>query len=227
MIKLKGMSDSILRCIVSEELPAESFSSYFEEMLQQGKQVLHGARVVLDFGARALSKDLICRVVSDFICPSGMYVIAWITYDSATQDLLKRIGLPTSEPVHQASDERRGMGKTLLLRRSLRSGQKVEHHGDVIVAGQVNDGAEVLASGHVVVLGRLNGLVHAGVEGDEDASVVARSMEALQVRIGGKIGSLDRSALWWGKKVIASVEEDSVLIDYWPALKKEEKEEII
>jgi septum site-determining protein MinC len=69
------------------------------------------------------------------------------------------------------------------------------------------------------VLGRLNGLVHAGCDGDETASVVARSMEALQVRIGTRIGSLDRDASWWGKMVTVRVNEGSVLIDYWPTIK--------
>jgi hypothetical protein len=44
-------------------------------------------------------------------------------------------------------------------------------------------------------------------------------MEALQVRIGGKIGSLDRDAQWWRKPVIVSVRDGTVLIEYWPALK--------
>jgi septum site-determining protein MinC len=101
----------------------------------------------------------------------------------------------------------------------------VEHHGDVIIAGHVNDGAEVLSSGHVTVLGRLKGLVHAGCGGDETTSVIARSMEALQVRIGSKIGSLDRKAIWWGKMVIAKVNEGSVYIDYWPVVKSEAREE--
>jgi septum formation inhibitor MinC len=70
-------------------------------------------------------------------------------------------------------------------------------------------------------LGRLSGLVHAGYEGDENTVVVARWMEALQVRIGGRIGSLERDAEWWGKHVIVSVDvnEGKVLIELWPAAK--------
>lgn len=68
----------------------------------------------------------------------------------------------------------------------------------------------------------------AGYWGDESVTVVARAMEALQVRIGSKIGSLDRGAIWWGKKVVVRVEDGSVLINYWPALKTESsREEIV
>jgi septum site-determining protein MinC len=219
------MYDSMLRCIISEDMDAVDFVKEFDEVRGKGKRFLPGAKVVLDFGARPLSEELIRDIMSDLVWSSGMYVAAWITYDAATQDLLKRIGLPTSEPAPSARTNERALGGTLLLQRSLRSGQRVEHAGDVIVAGHVNDGAEVLASGHVTVLGRLNGLVHAGNNGDETASVIARSMEALQVRIGTKIGSLDRDERWWGKMVIVRVSEGSVFIDYWPAVKSENRDE--
>ena len=219
MIKIKGMPDSVLRCIVPEELQEGDFPSCFNELKKEGNHVLVGARVVMDFGARILSEELVCRILNELIWPSGMKVIAWITYDAISQELLKRAGLPVTEPTLTHGPKANACS-TLLLDRSLRSGQKVEHHGDVIISGHVNDGAEVAATGHVVVLGRLHGLVHAGVEGDENTSVIASSMEALQVRIGSRVGSLEKDATWWGKKVIIRVVDDSVLIDYWPALKR-------
>ena len=221
MIKLKGTSGSMLRCIISEELDAAAFKSKFEEMLADGGTILPGSKVALDFGGRALSEEMICSILKDFVLPSGMEVASWITYDAASQDILKRAGFSIAEPTPPAMPSLRPSARGLFLMRSLRSGQRVEHAGDVIISGHVNDGAEVLASGNVTVLGRLYGLVHAGMEGDENACVIARSMETLQVRIGGKIGSLDRGAAWWGKKVTVRVEEGSVVIDYWPTIKSE------
>ena len=218
MIKLKGMSDSVLRCLISEELRDSDISSCFDNLIKDGSQVLSGARVVMDFGARALSCEMVCRILEEFVWPSGMKVIAWITYDAASQELLKSAGLPVTEPTLTPIAQSQPC-KTLFLNRSLRSGQRVEHHGDVIISGHINDGAEVIATGNVVVLGRLHGLIHAGVEGDEDTSVIANSMEALQVRIGSRVGSLERGATWWGKRVVVRVVDDSVLIDYWPAVK--------
>jgi septum site-determining protein MinC len=211
------MYDSMLRCIISEDMDAGDFSKEFDDVRGKGKKFLPGAKVVLDFGARPLSCELICDIMSGLVWPSGIHVVAWITYDAATQDLLKRIGLPTSEPAPSVRASEYAKSGMLFLQRSLRSGQRVDHSGDVIIAGHVNDGAEILAAGHVVVLGRLNGLVHAGYNGDETTSVVARSMEALQVRIGTKIGSLDRDERWWGKMVIVRVNGGSVFIDYWPS----------
>ena len=216
----------MVRCVIPEELEHTEIAAAFQGVVSQGQGLLPGCRVVLDFGARPLTEEVVCSILSEFVFPSGVEVVAWITYDAASQDSLKRVGLAATEPVAQApTGNRKAMGPGLILHRSLRSGQRVEHRGDVIIAGHVNDGAEVFASGNVTVLGRLNGLVHAGYDGNESVAVVARSMEALQVRIGGKIGSLERGALWWGKKVIAKVEDDTVIIDYWPTIKRDKTEE--
>jgi septum site-determining protein MinC len=220
VIKLKGMSGSVVRCIIPEDLPAADFKPEFDKVMETGGSILNGARVVLDFGARAIYEATVTALLSEFVWPSGASVAAWITYDAVSQELLKRAGLCISEPALSEG----GTQNALVLHRSLRSGQRVEHRGDVIITGHVNDGAEVLASGNITVLGRLNGLVHAGYEGggkEPDSVVVSRCMEALQVRIGSKIGSLGRGAEWWGKRVIVSVRDGAVLIEYWPFVKGE------
>jgi septum site-determining protein MinC len=203
------MPNSIVRCVVPEDMPSSELPSAFGGILEKGASLLQGARLVLDFGGRSLSGDVIFRLLSDFVWPSGVSVAAWITYDAASQDVLKRAGFHISEPSIGSSP-----ASTLALQRSLRSGQRVEYRGDVVISGHVNDGAEVLASGSITVLGRLSGLVHAGYEGDESAVVVARCMEATQVRIGGRIGSVEKDETSCrGKNVIVSVRDGAVLIE--------------
>jgi septum site-determining protein MinC len=75
----------------------------------------------------------------------------------------------------------------LLVRRTLRSGQAIQHPGHVVVIGDVNPGAEVVAAGDVVVWGRLRGLVHAGAMGDDEALVCALRLTPTQLRIGNHI----------------------------------------
>jgi septum site-determining protein MinC len=77
---------------------------------------------------------------------------------------------------------------TMMLRKTLRSGQRVQFSGNVVVIGDVNAGAEIEAGGDVVVLGNLRGTVHAGSGGRQDAVVVALNLHASQVRIGDLIG---------------------------------------
>ncbi len=76
---------------------------------------------------------------------------------------------------------------TALVQRTLRSGQKVSFGGNVVVLGDVNPGAEIIADGHVVVLGALRGVVHAGAHGDCSATVLASSLLPTQIRIASYI----------------------------------------
>lgn|GEM_PF-197567 len=81
-----------------------------------------------------------------------------------------------------------GTAPTLLLRRTLRSGQRVRFHGNVVVLGDVNPGAEIVAAGDIVVMGTLRGVAHAGATGSTEAIVAAFRLQPTQIRVGAVIG---------------------------------------
>ncbi|MCL2351268.1 MAG: septum site-determining protein MinC [Firmicutes bacterium] len=70
---------------------------------------------------------------------------------------------------------------------TLRSGQSVRYAGDVIVLGDVNPGAEVIAEGNIIILGSLKGTVHAGCAGDDRCFVSAVALVPIQLRICDKL----------------------------------------
>ena len=76
---------------------------------------------------------------------------------------------------------------TLLVQKTLRSGQSIKHSGNVVVLGDVNPGAEVIAGGHVIVLGTVRGVVHAGAVGDMTATITAFYLNPTQLRIANLI----------------------------------------
>ena len=76
---------------------------------------------------------------------------------------------------------------TMLYEKSLRSGQNIDLDGNVVILGDVNPGAEIVASGHILVMGALRGLVHAGAAGEEGATVTALSFAPTQLRIASRI----------------------------------------
>lgn len=76
---------------------------------------------------------------------------------------------------------------TLLHKGTLRSGQRIDHDGNVVVIGDLNPGAEVKATGDIIVMGALRGLAHAGAAGGSGV-VVALRLEPTQIRIGDVIG---------------------------------------
>ena len=66
---------------------------------------------------------------------------------------------------------------------TLRSGQSISAVGTVVVVGDVNAGAGLIATGDIVVWGALRGVAHAGAHGDESAAVYALRLEPMQLRI--------------------------------------------
>ena len=86
---------------------------------------------------------------------------------------------------------------TLYHRGTLRGGQALHNLGNLVVIGDVNPGAELVASGDIVVFGALRGVAHAGAQGDRSARVIALELAATQLRIataiaGGDAGSKPR-----------------------------------
>ena len=78
---------------------------------------------------------------------------------------------------------------------ALRSGQKIEFEGSLVILGDVNDGAEVIASENIVVLGALRGLAHAGAKGNNDAMIAASSIESQQIRISNVVKEIERDEI--------------------------------
>lgn len=75
---------------------------------------------------------------------------------------------------------------------SLRSGQRVEFEGSLVIIGDVNAGAEVIAGENIVVLGILRGLAHAGAKGNKDAIIEASDIEAVQIRIADIVKEIEK-----------------------------------
>ena len=72
----------------------------------------------------------------------------------------------------------------MYLRQTLRSGQSVSHQGHLVIIGDVNPGAEVVADGDITVWGALRGIARAGVGGNNDAEIRALRLQPIQIRIG-------------------------------------------
>lgn len=82
--------------------------------------------------------------------------------------------------------------ETVFHKGSLRSGQKIEVDGSIVIIGDVNSGAEVIASDNIVVNGNLRGLAHAGAKGNKKAIIAASKLDVVQLRISNIVKEIDR-----------------------------------
>lgn len=85
--------------------------------------------------------------------------------------------------IRKAFDEKIKSSATTFHKGSLRSGQKIEYEGSIVIIGDVNAGAEVIAGENIVILGNLRGLAHAGAKGNKQAIIAAQKIETPQIRV--------------------------------------------
>ena len=109
--------------------------------------------------------------------------------------------------------------QTKFHRGAIRSGQRIEYEGSIVVLGDVNGGAEVIAGDNVVVLGVLRGLAHAGARGNKKAVIAAASIDCKQIRIADIIKEMedekdeDGNIIASSRKTYAFVEEDKLILE--------------
>ena len=103
--------------------------------------------------------------------------------------------------------------ETTFHRSSLRSGQRLEVEGSVVVIGDVNSGAEVIAEDNIVVIGNLRGLAHAGAKGNKDAIIAASSLDVVQVRISNIVREIDIDEDISTHHAFIYVNEDKIVIE--------------
>ncbi len=105
------------------------------------------------------------------------------------------------------------VSETKFHRGSLRSGQRLETEGSLVILGDVNSGAEVIASDNIVVLGALRGLAHAGAKGNKQAIIAAGLFDAVQVRIANVVKEINRAEEPLHKQTYISIIDGKVVID--------------
>lgn len=125
-------------------------------------------------------------------------------------DMPKSLGLSS---ITRTFNKEIAVSETKFHRGSLRSGQKMESEGSLVILGDVNSGAEVMASDNIVVLGALRGLAHAGAKGNKQAIISAGLLDTVQIRIANVIKEIDRDEEPLHKQAYVSIINNEIVIE--------------
>lgn len=104
------------------------------------------------------------------------------------------------------------VSETKFHRGAVRSGQKIEFEGSLVIIGDVNDGSEVIAGDNIVILGALRGLAHAGAKGNKTAIIAASSIDAPQLRIANVIKEREKEEIQEENKTYAFLDDNNNLV---------------
>lgn len=204
MVEIKGWRNGLLLILPPHgewDALVESVEARLDE--GRGRAFWRGSQVTLDLGGRQVAEEALDGFVDRLKREFGLVPVAVVSTDAATRSVAEKLVLTTYEvlPTVQKPSEVAartaepekapslppGAATALYLPTTVRSGQRIVHDGSIVVSGDVNAGAEVFATGDILVFGTLRGLAHAGYEGDESARIVALSLRPPQLRIAGKI----------------------------------------
>lgn len=188
LVQIKGVRDGLLVSLGDAGWPVVERALI--EHIEQQPAFFHGARLALDVGNQTL-KSIELSNLRDKLSEHGIMLWAVLSPSPVTENTAQILGLATR--IHKPRSMEAQVAKkstedmALWVNKTLRSGTKVEHAGHVVIFGDVNPGAEVIAEGSVIVWGRLRGVVHAGSAGNEDAVVCALELSPMQLRIASEI----------------------------------------
>lgn len=174
--------------------PGTSERASLVAQLDEKQSFFQGARLTLDIGAQILGVTELIEL-RDLLSERGVFLWAVLSESPKTEKsaqllgLATRISKPRPEEKRQVYVEELGQDMALFVSRTLRSGTRIEFSGHVVVFGDVNPGAEVIAEGNVIVWGRVRGLIHAGVKGNRSAVICALDLSATQLRIADQISA--------------------------------------
>lgn len=233
IIKIRATQRGV-SIVCDDQAPLEDLAVALRTRLQSHARFYTDADVKLDLGDRTFnpvdlapirtvledefqlrlsgivcSQDaLIRQVAMDLGCP--VEVRAGET-PSASETAPEPSGGPEIHHRSGSDDE------TLIVRQTCRSGMTVTSPGNIVIIGNVNPGADVVAQNDIIVLGVLRGNAHAGAGGDTSAVILALALEPKQLRIAGHLGlppasdePTDRSKF---RPEIAYVDENRIIIE--------------
>ncbi len=224
-LTIKGVNDGLLITLSPTE-QWERITTDLAARIDDKLDFFRGAKVTIDTGERPVPKYELTSLRA--LLERRQMLLAVVVSESQTTlasatalDIRTRSTLvaPRAEDAEHDDvapidpEEQGTIG--VMIRRTLRSGRTVHSRGHVVVYGDVNAGAKIIAAGDIIVWGKLRGMAHAGAEGDTTAVVCALDMSPNQLRIGDHITTAPPDKRRSNRPEIACVKDDHIVVEAW------------
>lgn len=194
MISIKGLNSNLV--FVFDQGSFSDLKQALEEKLEANRDFFGGSQVL--FKGEGLA---------------GLTQEELITLQKLCLDY--GLTLNNYAPIPSPADK--PSSKDVIVYRNVRSGQKIRSEGSVVVWGDVHESAEIIAGQDVVVLGKLEGIVHAGAYGDRNSVVFALSLAPGQIRIADQLSRIPSDYVRKNKPEVAYLDEQGICIsEYKP-----------
>ena len=192
LVQIKGIRDGLLATFSDAAWEDQQIALIAQ--IDEKPAFFQGARLAMDVGSQILKvNDLVD--LRDRLSERNVALWAVISESPTTEQTSQLLGLATRISKPRPEEQRQfaepiSDNTALFINKTLRSGTRVEYPGHIVVMGDVNPGAEIVADGNVIVWGRVRGMIHAGAKGDRSAFICALDLSANQLRIADEVSAM-------------------------------------
>ena len=221
-IALKGTRNGLLLTL-EPETPFSELLNALSDRLAEAPGFFRGASLALDTSRRMLRVNERTQL-EDLLAHYHMSVtpleqIAAMQQKNGEQQTVSSNDtapniVPLSE-TNQAQHDPREIDDTLFIRRTIRSGQAIHHTSSIVILGDVNPGAEIVAGGDIIVWGVLRGMVHAGYPDNESACVCSLQLAPVQLRIARLLSRPPEGAGAQPNPETAAIKNGRIVVETW------------
>ncbi|OPX86255.1 MAG: Septum site-determining protein MinC [Pelotomaculum sp. PtaB.Bin104] len=182
MVRIKGTRNGLV-IVLDPGCDFEEIKATLSRKMESARGFFKGAKFSLFHGQQHIPAEQKNELES--ICKQFGLVPNAENYTAIRSDF----GLESTAPSHSKPGE-----GALMVRRSLRAGQKIASPDHIIVLGNVHPGAEVVSGGNILVLGSCRGLIHAGAGGNRQARIIAQHLAPTVISIADRRYAPERTA---------------------------------
>ena len=218
-IAIKGTRNGLLLTLEAET-PFVELLQALARRLEESPTFFRGASLTVDSTQRALRVSE--RLQLEKLLARYQMSIAAGTAEKEPKEA-KTIALSPETPriarvtkdLQAEQRDPRDSDDTLYLRRTVRSGQAIHHHGSVVILGDVNPGAEIVAGGDIIVWGVLRGMVHAGYPDNEHSLVCSLQLAPVQLRIAHLLSRPPEGFEAQPTPEVATIRHGQIVVETW------------
>ncbi len=220
--QIKADRDGFL-LILGGGFPLDDILDELRKKVTESRGFFQKARMILDLRERVFHVDEV-QVIRTLLEDLGGIELHEIRLGDNLQSFLTwasgLLGITVTVPAlnHTTADPSREELKEpqsapLVVRQTCRSGTRIESPAELIILGDVNPGAEILAARDIIVFGTLRGIAHAGVYGDRSAKIWGLHIEPQQLRIADVVAVPPRERTAKPKRYeVAEVQGDRIQV---------------
>ena len=232
IIKLKGTGDGV-KVYLDAQSSISDITSMLYEKLRQYRKFFGDGRCNIYFAGRELSPSDKMRLeaIVKAMLPEGEVNYGDGKRVKHEKNIEKTLELPMDIEEHiteESEDESFKQIKEVVTSNFkanrarfyegiVRNGRTIESDGHLVLVGDVEKGARLVATGNIMVFGGLYGSAHAGSRGSDEAYVVALDCAPEDIKISTERVRFEKSEFRGGSKKAYLIDGRIVGEDFPPA----------